>query len=74
MFSGIADTDKVWSNIVSAIDTDPLKSKLLNNKDKLEYLDARFGNKVFFKFTNDGKTAIIPSHDISTSTPAVSTH
>lgn len=66
IFSGATDSDKVWSNILSAIDTDPLKSKLLNNKDKLEYLDARFGNKVFYKFTNATKTAIIQSHEATT--------
>ena len=54
-----ADFNKTWSTLVSAIDTDPLKSKLLNNKNNLEYLDARFGNKVFYKFTNDKKTDII---------------
>lgn len=62
VFAGTQDTDKVWSNLVSAVDTDPLKSKLSTNKDNLEYLDARFGNKVFYKFTNDTKTAIIQSH------------
>jgi hypothetical protein len=54
-----SDINKVWSNLVSAIDTNPLKLKLASEKDKLEYLDARFGNKVFFKFTNGGKTTII---------------
>ncbi len=66
IFAGDADVDKVWSNLVSAIDTDPLKSKLENSKDKLEYLDARFGNKVFFKFTNGVKTDIIQSHATTT--------
>lgn len=72
MFNEDADMNKVWSNLVSAIDTEPLKSKLTKNKDKLEYLDTRFGNKVFYKFTGDttggkftnGKnTAIIESHE-----------
>lgn len=72
MFSGITDIDKVWSNLVSAIDTEPLKSKLLNSKDKLEYLDARFGNKVFYKFTNNSKTAIIQSYATPTATTTFS--
>lgn len=71
IYVGNQDVDKVWSNLVSAVDTDPLKSKLANSKDKLEYLDARFGNKVFFKFTNDSKTAIIQSH--ATTTAATTT-
>ncbi|MCF7843379.1 hypothetical protein K9M47_00595 [Candidatus Gracilibacteria bacterium] len=72
IFSGKANTEKVWSNLVSAIDTDPLKSKLMNEKDSLEYLDARFGNKVFFKFTKGDKTAIIQSHATTTATTSIS--
>ena len=45
------DIEKVWSNIISAIDTEPLKSKLEKNPEDLLYLDTRFGNKVFYKFT-----------------------
>ena len=67
IFSLDADIQKVWSNIVSAIDTDPLKSKLEKDKSGLLYLDSRFGNKVFYKFTNDTTTAIIPSY-VATST------
>lgn len=65
------DVEKVWSNIVSAIDTEPLKTKLEKSKNKLEYLDTRFGNKVFYKFTNDSKTVIIQSH--ATTTEATTT-
>lgn len=72
VFSGVTDTNKVWSNILSAIDTEPLKSKLLNSKDKLEYLDTRFGNKVFYKFTNNSKTAIIQSYATTTSQEIIS--
>lgn len=72
LFAGTENIDKVWSNLVSAIDTDPLKSKLTTNKEKLEYLDARFGNKVFFKFTNDTKTAIIQSYATTTATTTFS--
>ena len=65
IISASSDIHKVWSNIVSAIATDPLKSKLENPKERLEYLDTRFGNKVFYKFTNSAKTAIIQDHDTS---------
>lgn len=68
IFSGASNVDTVWSNILSAIDTEPLKSKLENKKEALEYLDARFGNKVFYKFTNDSKTVIIESHATTTAT------
>lgn len=73
IIDGTADMDKVWSNLVSAIDTDPLKSKLELHKDSLEYLDARFGNKVFYKFTNANSNAII-THDNATTSTATSTH
>lgn len=75
--------EKVWSNLVSAIDTEPLKSKLATNKDRLEYLDTRFGNKVFYKFTGDtiggkftnGKnTAIIESHEATSTATTTSAH
>lgn len=66
IFKEETNPDKVWSNIVSAIDTDPLKSRLEKEKDDLEYLDARFGNKVFYKFTKNLKTAIIEDHATTT--------
>lgn len=45
-----ADMKKLWLTLLSAIDTDPLKTKLLKNLDSLMYLDVRFGNKVFYSF------------------------
>lgn len=62
------DENKQWSNILSAIDTEPLKSKLAQNTNQLEYLDARFGNKVFYKFTTGEQPAIIPTHATTTAT------
>lgn len=67
-----SDFKKAWLALVSAIDTDPLKSSLEKNKEALEYIDLRFGNKVFYKFTNNEKPAIIPEHattTVATSTP-----
>lgn len=62
---------KTWSTLVSAIDTDPLKSKLANEKDKLEYLDVRYGNKVFYRFSdmpfqNTKGAAIMDNHATTT--------
>jgi len=68
IFSENSDMKKIWSNLVSAIDTDPLKSKLEKDKDRLEYLDTRFGNKVFYKFTNDKQPVIIGTHATTTAT------
>lgn len=61
-FSRFSDVEKVWSTLLSAIDTEPLRLKLIKHKNELLYIDVRFGNKVFYKFTNDEKTVIIQSH------------
>jgi hypothetical protein len=66
-----ADMKKVWSTLVSAIDTDPLKAKLATNRTGLEYLDARYGNKVFYRFNdmlfqNGTVTGILGNHATST--------
>lgn len=71
IISNDSDTKKVWSNIVSAIDTDPLKSKLNTNKNDLLYLDTRFGNKVFYKFTNG---VIIQNHVATTTATTTISH
>ncbi|MDQ5962574.1 MAG: hypothetical protein QG653_381 [Patescibacteria group bacterium] len=66
-----ADFKKSWLALVSAIDTDPLKTSLETKKGSLEYIDLRFGNKVFYKFTNDVKPAIIAPHATTTATTTV---
>ena len=77
MFLKDADPKKVWSTIVSAIDTDPLKTKLIKNKSDLLYLDVRYGNKLFYRFNddlfqNDKGAGILHGHastSFSTSSP-----
>jgi hypothetical protein len=69
-FSQNQDTKKVWTTVISAIDTEPLKSKLDSSKNTLLYLDVRYGNKVFYKF-NEGfskasSTDIIGGHATTT--------
>jgi hypothetical protein len=78
-FSSTSDSNKVWSNLVSAIDTEPLKGKLEKHKADLLYLDVRFGNKVFYKFVHDtftksSVTAIIGNNEATStvSTPVTS--
>lgn len=68
--------ETVWSTVISAIDTEPLKSLLQTRKKDLEYIDMRFGSKVFYKFTNTTVPTIINAsttpHDThSTSTTAL---
>lgn len=67
------DSRRVWSNIVSAIDTEPLKGLLEKKKDSFEYIDGRFGNKMFYKFTTTPIPTIITAtttevYDTSTTT------
>lgn len=73
------DTDmkKGWATLLSAVDTNPLKSKLEESKETLEYLDIRFGNKVFYKFNSMpfqavGAPDILENHEATpTSTPVI---
>lgn len=65
-------TNKTWTTFISAIDTEPLKSKLEKEKESLNYIDVRFGNKVFYSFgskTSTSSVDILPHYeDISTTT------
>lgn len=45
-----ADFQKIAENLKAAIETDPLKTKFKNEYANLEYIDVRFGNKVYYKF------------------------
>jgi hypothetical protein len=45
-----ADFGNVAENLQAALNTEPLKSKFKNNYSKLQYIDLRFGNKVYDKF------------------------
>ncbi len=47
------DADYVWITFVSAIDGEPLKSSINKSFEDLNYIDLRFGNKVFYKFYNN---------------------
>lgn len=50
IFSLKDGAEKSFSNLFSALETEPLKANLRNKPKSLEYIDLRFGNKVFFKF------------------------
>jgi len=45
-----ADFQNVAENLQAALGTEPLQSKFKNNYVKLQYIDLRFGNKVYDKF------------------------
>jgi cell division septal protein FtsQ len=42
--------EKMSENLQAALDTDPFKTNFINNYNNLEYIDLRFGNKVYYKF------------------------
>lgn len=50
MFRSAADLKNTAENLQAALTTDPLMSGIKNKYSKLEYIDIRFGNKVYFKF------------------------
>lgn len=50
IFSLGEGAEKAVSNLESALDTNPLKENIATKRSSLDYLDLRFGNKVFFKF------------------------
>jgi hypothetical protein len=49
-FKKDSDFKKIATNFKAALDTEPLLSKFKNEYSKLEYVDLRFGNKVYYKF------------------------
>lgn len=45
-----SDFQQIAENLETAINTEPLQSNLKNKYSSLEYIDLRFGNKVYYKF------------------------
>lgn len=60
------DTNILWNTFISALDTPPLSTVLQDKKSALEYVDLRFGNKVFYKFKTEDKNQVVPNTAIST--------
>jgi hypothetical protein len=50
LFTANDNLETVAENLQAALNTEPLKSKFKNNYSKLQYIDLRFGNKVYDKF------------------------
>lgn len=51
IFKSDADLKNVAENLQAALATDPLMSGFKNKYSLLQYIDLRFGNKVYFKFS-----------------------
>jgi cell division septal protein FtsQ len=45
-----SDFQKIAENLKAALDTEPLLSKFKKEYSSLEYIDLRFGNKVYYRF------------------------
>lgn len=52
-FNNKNDLASVANNLISAVTSEPLKTDFRKRYDTLEYLDARYDNKVFFKFRGE---------------------
>lgn len=50
LFKIDSDFQYIAENLDAALNTEPLKSKIKNKYSLLQYIDLRFGNKVYFKF------------------------
>ena len=51
------NVDDVWNSYISAIAIEPLKSIMSGPISDFEYLDLRFGNKVFYKLRTVASTS-----------------
>ncbi|MFA6256882.1 MAG: hypothetical protein WCT29_01075 [Candidatus Paceibacterota bacterium] len=51
LFRADANTEDLSENLAAALGTEPLKTKMEKQYPKLEYLDLRFDNKVYSKFS-----------------------
>lgn len=65
IFKSKDDLEKLWITLLSAIETAPLKDSLSSELNDLDYIDVRFGNKVFYKFTNATHQDIIATSTIN---------
>ncbi|MEX2052441.1 MAG: hypothetical protein WD991_01970 [Candidatus Paceibacterota bacterium] len=50
IFKGQADYQNLAENLQAALDTEPLKTNFKTKYTQLEYIDLRFGNRVYYKF------------------------
>lgn len=51
IFNQKDDIKKTVENLKSALNAEPLKTDIVKKYEKLLYIDLRFGNKVYFKFS-----------------------
>jgi cell division septal protein FtsQ len=54
VFSDTGLLPEISVNLISALNAEPLKTKLVDSFDDLEYIDLRYEDKVYYKFRKDG--------------------
>ena len=50
IFSSTADYDTLANDLESALQAEPLQSEFAKNYDSLNYIDLRYGSKIYYKF------------------------
>lgn len=53
IFNPNSNLEDLAGNTKIAITSEPLASRLINDKDKLLYLDLRYEGKVYYKFSDE---------------------
>ena len=53
-----SDYAKITENLHATISTEPLQTKLKNNFSSLKYFDLKFGNNIYYKFSNEKPTTV----------------
>lgn len=51
LFTADQSLDEVYNKFISIVGEDPFKTDFEMSPGKLEYIDARFNNRIFYKFT-----------------------
>lgn len=52
MFTSDQTIDEVYNKFISIVDENPFKKDFLEKGNKLEYIDARFKNRIFYRFAD----------------------
>lgn len=58
IFKKDSDFQKIAENLKAALNTEPLKSEFKSKYASLQYIDLRFENKVYYKFSNQNTPAL----------------
>ncbi|MEZ4210972.1 MAG: hypothetical protein R3B39_01600 [Candidatus Paceibacterota bacterium] len=50
LFTEDQNLEEIYNKLISIVDEDPFKTDFENSPNGLEYIDARFANRIFYKF------------------------